>query len=260
MDPSRRAFTIIELLVSVGVIAVLLGILLPALRSVKIAGLELAVVNHQRQVAAELERYMVDHKNFFPHYAEAGADEAFLEYPPKRERSPDSGYAAVDPETGAYWGQPHFWWWLLETEGYEGALARTGPEVEPGWDAMMRPFSAFPFDTLTYCAFGKDELFSASNELAPGIVWNKTELRSPRKGTDVAHPSAKGVLKRPNSVRERSAERGVEPTNFVSFADGHAEFVVADRLLPGVRIFQDGLFFDSVLRTVGGLSGRDVRR
>lgn len=253
MSTPRRAFTIIELMVSVAVIAVLLGILLPALRSVKVAGLELAVVNHQRQVAAELERYMVDHKNFFPHYAEAGAAEAFLEYPPKRERSPDSGYAANDPETGAYWGQPHFWWWLLETKGYDGSMARSGPEVEPGWDEMMRPFSAFPFDTLTYCAFARDELFQSEPQ------FDRLSLRTPRKGSDVAHPSAKGVLSRFNRLREG---RGIlEAPLFVAFADGHAEMVAADRLIPGAGIFQltgnPGL---AVETTVGGLGGRDLLR
>jgi len=64
-----RAFSLIELLVTIGVIAVLLGILLPALASVRSRAENVRVLSNLRQTHAIFELYAAEQSaGHFPHY------------------------------------------------------------------------------------------------------------------------------------------------------------------------------------------------
>lgn len=60
-----RAFTLIELLVVIAVIAVLIGILVPALGSARRAGIALACMSNIRQLEMAHVGYINDHKEWF---------------------------------------------------------------------------------------------------------------------------------------------------------------------------------------------------
>ncbi|MAX25644.1 MAG: hypothetical protein CMJ19_14185 [Phycisphaeraceae bacterium] len=62
----QRAFTLIELLVVISIIALLIGILLPALQSARGAARATQCLNAQRQVAITTNVYLGDYKNQFP--------------------------------------------------------------------------------------------------------------------------------------------------------------------------------------------------
>lgn len=62
----RRAFTLIELLVVISIIALLIGILLPALSKARNAGYASKCLNAQRQIAVSVNVYLGDYKNQFP--------------------------------------------------------------------------------------------------------------------------------------------------------------------------------------------------
>ena len=62
----KRAFTLIELLVVIGIIALLLGILLPALQSVRVQAKVVAVNAELRDIGLALEAYSFDNENHFP--------------------------------------------------------------------------------------------------------------------------------------------------------------------------------------------------
>lgn len=64
--PADRAFTIVELIVCLGVIAVLCGILLPSLRATREAAHRMSCASNQRQIGAALSAYALTHDDALP--------------------------------------------------------------------------------------------------------------------------------------------------------------------------------------------------
>src|SRR5437773_4944034 len=63
---ARRGFTLVELLVVIGIIAVLVGILLPALNKARRAAATVQCSSNMRQVCTSLLMYMNANKGKFP--------------------------------------------------------------------------------------------------------------------------------------------------------------------------------------------------
>lgn len=66
MKNKPRAFTLIELLVVIAVIAVLLAVMIPALRKAKSIALRVSCANHLHQCGLSLAAYSVAHNNKLP--------------------------------------------------------------------------------------------------------------------------------------------------------------------------------------------------
>ncbi len=66
MKKRRTAFTLVELLVVIGIIALLISILLPALNKARASAKALQCASHQRQIAAAILMYCNDNKGAFP--------------------------------------------------------------------------------------------------------------------------------------------------------------------------------------------------
>jgi prepilin-type N-terminal cleavage/methylation domain-containing protein/prepilin-type processing-associated H-X9-DG protein len=68
----RRAFTLVELLVVIGIIAILVAILLPALQKARDQSLRTKCAAHLRNVGQSIYIYATDHKNKLPQHNGGG--------------------------------------------------------------------------------------------------------------------------------------------------------------------------------------------
>ena len=103
-----RAFTLIELLVVISIIALLVGILLPALGAARKAAQRVACLSNVRQVAVAVYSYTTSNEDFYPVYKSEWIDAPHT----NRRRTP----ALPQPD-----GSEGFWWpSLLIVEGFLG--------------------------------------------------------------------------------------------------------------------------------------------
>ena len=140
---STRGFTLVELLVVIGIIAVLISILLPTLRGVRRQANLTQCSSNMRQIAMALIMYVGDNKG----------------------RLPPSGAPQI---AGVY---PYGWWWANE-------LVRQKYIKTPGLTVYKKPNSTTAEKVLNRnhtfrCAEGSDEDYSmaATNVSAPAGEW-----------------------------------------------------------------------------------------
>lgn len=212
-----RAFTLVELIVTIGIVGLLLGILLPALRGARVSAELTRVLANQRAAHQTLTQYMHDHQSSFPFYGTPGTHEAVLEWDGRR----------IDDR---YWSQPRYWGLYLHTLGYDGWLS-LGPE------AHARSYEEIRDDECAGCGTGYMSMHMLTNVVyAAPAFWtenappDKSHHRAAR-GTEIAHPSAKAVL----LLRAFADPRNPKARTLAHFADGHGEEIRFIDMRPGVR-------------------------
>ena len=144
--PLPAAFTLVELLVVIGIIAILAAMLLPALARAKQAGQKSACVSNLKQIGVAFALYLGDYGDRFPDERDLksslpGGFRPWTSWPPT---DPRAGWAAItlqnEGATLAIWSCP------AALDSPAGTAVQSGQAVSPDPTAPLTRYWAWRFD------------------------------------------------------------------------------------------------------------------
>ncbi|MEA2710335.1 MAG: hypothetical protein QOF78_2936 [Phycisphaerales bacterium] len=225
---ARRAFTLVELLVVIGIIAILIGILLPSLSKARAAANRTACMATQRQFGSAVYMFVQEHKGYLP--------KAWFNSAPRvRDVAEATNYATLKDSWGLR--DPAYGWDLLllpyMKDGKKVFLCASDNSdvMRPGADGLPGTSDDIPASYRLNIS-NQEDVFNAVklSQLKPAALAILVVEGKPSQYHHIATYEDGAMVAKEGQVskfyRENIAyKRHPKEMNCYTFADGHTEYL-----------------------------------
>jgi prepilin-type N-terminal cleavage/methylation domain-containing protein len=213
-------FTLVELLVVIGIIALLIAILLPTLKKAQLAAERTVCLSNQRQIAQAYNMYITDNQGYLP-----------MGWPD----APTSGPKTV---VGVYWFVP----WFLGTQAHPGPYGNTEAAIKSGclykYLNSIKVFHCAGDKGLRKVSYGINCYLNGEDYFG-GTVFKATKVKHhsrtfitidehDERGGDITGYNLGSFAIRPKPDNTWVDKPGLfhQSASGISFLDGHADILV----------------------------------